>query len=507
MVMKTKYLLLFLAVMALRALFALSTGFVDDDSYHWSWTRDLAISYYDHPGMIAWLEYLSTSIFGDNAIGVRLPSFILYTGSVLLVFKMGSAWFGFNAGVFSAAMMLFSPLWGFGGHVASPEQPFIFCWLLAIWIFWQGVREDEHRWNHAKTWLLLGLVFGLGFNSKLPMVLLAPGLGLYLLVTPKRRKDLLTIWPWVGLSLSLVMALTIVFWNIQFDWPSFKYQFSERHQGESFSVARWIKYITMQITLLSPGLYFAVILSWIASVFNFKDPRWRLLFCLSLPSFLVFYPQPFFADFKPHWMGPAYMILNFGVGAIWSQGLKLGDRQIWHGFNKVYFWSISVFLILMNLLIYSPIVYPWVPKVYRLINPQGQWNIMWDPSNELFGWPELGQFALQKQKEIFEQTGTKPFFAASRYETTAQTYMATKEKTWMLSFTRSHYTVTQTKEQLEALKGKNALFVVPEKYPVNPMDFAAFDSCTPHEFKFFRRDELARIFTVYDCRNFQGIKK
>ena len=57
---------LFAAVMALRAFFLLNTGLVDDDAYHWSWTQSLDWSYFDHPGMIAWLEALSTGIFGQE---------------------------------------------------------------------------------------------------------------------------------------------------------------------------------------------------------------------------------------------------------------------------------------------------------------------------------------------------------------------------------------------------------------------------------------------------------
>ena len=70
------YLVIFFATFIFRIFFALNVNLIDDETYHWSWTKDLMLSYYDHPGMVAWLNYLSTVIFGDTIIGIRLTSFV-----------------------------------------------------------------------------------------------------------------------------------------------------------------------------------------------------------------------------------------------------------------------------------------------------------------------------------------------------------------------------------------------------------------------------------------------
>lgn len=501
-----KLLWIFSGLLFLRAIFALTVGYVDDDAYHWSWTQQLDWSYFDHPGMIAWLEAFSTSIFGNNRLGIRLPSFLCFSGVVYLIWKFVSDLFDPWAATFTAGLILFSPLWGFGGFVSSPEPPFIVLWVLAIIVFWNGVREDERRWSLKKTWLWLGLIMGLGFNTKFPMVLLAPGFGLYLLMTPSRRKDLLTPWPWIGALIATLLLAPVIYWNIQYDWPSFKFQFHDRHQGESFSVHRWLGYIGMQLGLVSPGVYVSIWLALIASVQKIKEARWRLLFCLSIPSFLVFYPQPFFADFKPHWMGPAYLILLFGVGALWSQGWRWGERQLIRPHSRKMLWSCAGFLIPMNILIYTPAFYPWVPKVVRAVSPDAKWELKNDVSNELFGWPEAGEQALKLQSEIEAKTGRKPFMAGHRYELTAQIWKATMQRTFMLSKTVSHYTVTTTPQEIESLRGKDAVMISTDKYPLDPHEYAKFDSCENREFKFYRADELSRIFVLHWCKNFQGIK-
>ncbi len=501
-----KFLWIFFGILALRALFALNIGFVDDDAYHWTWTQNLDWSYFDHPGMIAWLEKISTFVFGNNQLGIRLPSFLCFSIVVYLTWKLTADLFDEAAATFAAAIVLFSPLWGFGGFVSSPEPPFMLCWILALTVFWNGIREDAQKWSLKKTWLCLGLIMGLGFNSKFPTVFLAPGMGFYLLSTRARRKDLLQVWPWAGVLISVLCLFPIVYWNLKYDWPSFKFQFHDRHTGRGFDPNRWFGFLGMQMALLSPGVFVSVWLALIASLQQFHQARWRFLFCMSIPSFLIFYPQPLWADFKPHWMGPAYFILVMGVGGLWSQGWKWGQRQLITSHSGKMKWWIAGFLIPMNFLIYAPAIYPWVPKLARIVDPNAKWELKNDVSNELFGWPEAGEEILKWKTEIEQQTGHKVFLAGHRYELTAQTWKATMQKTFMLSRTRSHYTITTPETEYDSLKGQDALFVGNDKYEVDPMEFAHFDSCERREFKFYRSDELSRIFEFHWCKNFQGIK-
>ena len=186
-----KALIIFVLTMIFRAVFSLNIGLIDDEAYHWSWTKDLQLSYFDHPAMIAWLESITTQLFGDTVLAVRLPSFLCFAAIIVIAFKLTQDLFDFSAACFVGLIMLWSPFWGFGGYVASPETPFMLCWMLATWIFWQGVREDGKAWSLKKTWLLLGLVMGLGLNSKFIIALLAPGFGLYMLMSARHRKDLL----------------------------------------------------------------------------------------------------------------------------------------------------------------------------------------------------------------------------------------------------------------------------------------------------------------------------
>src|SRR6185503_14127993 len=65
-----------------------------DEAQYWRWSRTLDFGYYSKPPLIAWVIWLSTSVFGDGAWaaviyllmpGVWLSSAVISTDAVLLV--------------------------------------------------------------------------------------------------------------------------------------------------------------------------------------------------------------------------------------------------------------------------------------------------------------------------------------------------------------------------------------------------------------------------------------
>lgn len=489
-----------------RFYFSAMIPLIDDEAYHWTWTNPLQLSYFDHPGMVAWLKALSTYFLGETYIAVRLPFFLFYVGTSFFLFKLAEDLFDKEVATHCLGLFLISPLFGLAGYVASPEPPFIFFWVTACWVFWQGYREDEKQWSQKKTWLMLGLLMGLGLNSKFIIALLAFGFGIYLLLSP-RRKDLLGPWPWTGFFLATLIALPIFIWNIQNGWPGFIYQFSDRHSRDVVSIERWLQFLASQFALFTPTIYALSLVTLVYALRRIKFNHWRFILATSLPSFFIFFPQPLKAEFKPHWSGSALLILSIGVCYLWLRGWKWKGKKILTPKNRYFMGATLAFLIPLNFIFYSAMAYPWLPKAYRFFNPQGQWNTSWDFTNEFYGWEEVGNYVLRRQRELHAQTGQKPFLSSHRYETTAQLTWGTKSRVYMLSNTVSQFTVNQSELEINSLKDLNSLFVSSEKYPTNPSQWAQWDHCTKEDFKTYRFGEHARTFAIYFCTNFQGLQK
>lgn len=509
-----KTLVLFLLILLVRALFSWSVPLIDDEAYHWTWTQDLMLSYYDHPGMVAWLEKIFLTLFGTSYGTVRLISFLFFTLTVIVSYRLAKELFDETVAFIASLMLIITPFWGFGGFVASPEPPFMFCFVLAAWVFWQGVKPGPLRWSTQKTWIWLGVIMGLGLNSKFIIVLLAPGFGLYLLSTPGLRQELLKKWPWLGLLITVFLCTPIFLWNAQMDWPGFKYQFYERHSGTEFSLSRWLQWLTAQLLFYTPVLYAMLLLALTQGFRKWSSDSWRWIVCLTLPSLLIFYPQPLWADYKPHWAGAAHLLLLIAAAALWVQGMTWKTKIILRPRSRRVLIGVLAFLVPLNLFLYTPFLAPWMPKVYRIFQLQKPWNPRWDLSNEFYGWEDLGKELTMRLRNFHAESGRSAFLAALRYETTAQTWWGVQraednkpKKVYSLNSARSHYTVMQNaRNELESLKGQDAIIVTTDKYPGNPMEYAVFDKCESSDFQTFRGSELSRTFTIWKCTRFQGVK-
>lgn len=497
------FLIFVFAVFLIRFLFSTYIPLIDDEAYHWSWSwnDNLSLSYFDHPGLIAWLERLSTFTFGESYFAIRLPSFICFSLATYILYKLAQELYNTQVAKVFVVLFLSIPFFGLGGLVASPEPPFALAWALGLYVFYKGYSEKSDQYSIWKTWILLGLIMGFGLNSKFIIAMLAFGFATYFIFTPHRRKDLLHPAPWTGILIASLLCSPIFIWNIQNDWPGFKYQFHDRHTGAEHSFSRWVQWFAAQFIFYTPPGFVLIWLAFFKNIKNIKNniPA-RFLIAMALPSLIIFYPQPYFAEHKPHWSGAAIMTLLILAASFFT---SFTEKK-----KKIWITAFAIILIPLNLLVYTPFLGPWIPKAYRLITQKQDFNPRWDLTNEFYGWEELGKYVAQKKIELETQTQNSYFLAAHRYENTAQLTWGAKLPVIMLSSTVSHYTVKQkSKGLIEALKGSNTLFVESEKYRANPMEWAKFDSCESEKFETFRGIEKAREFTIWNCKNFQGITK
>ena len=63
--------LLALGFTLLRVLLAAVVPLSPQEAYYWSWSRDLAWSYFDHPPLASYGIRLTTAIFGQTAFGIK----------------------------------------------------------------------------------------------------------------------------------------------------------------------------------------------------------------------------------------------------------------------------------------------------------------------------------------------------------------------------------------------------------------------------------------------------
>ena len=73
------------AMTALRAIYAGVIDLRTDEAYYWTWSKESALSFLDHPPMVAWFIRFGTAIFGDTNFGVRFAGIVAMLVTQLLL--------------------------------------------------------------------------------------------------------------------------------------------------------------------------------------------------------------------------------------------------------------------------------------------------------------------------------------------------------------------------------------------------------------------------------------
>lgn len=274
---------------------------VDDEAYYWVWGQNLALSYFDHPGLVGWINGfgLSPSIF-------RLPFITANQLSGLILCILGVRHFGFDLRKSILTVSLFNliPVTGLGGCLALPDSFLILFWILSAYLTLNLIENlDDY-----KSALMLGLVLGLGFLSKYHMVLFALGLIIFSIFYYRqiffRRQILLSI-----ISTGFICILPVLIWNYSNEWISFLFQINHGLGKVDFTFHQVFEYFGGQLLISSPLLFLGIALT------KGKSLKDKFLLVFTLTPFLFFFMSSLRAPVEANWPAigiPSGIILLVG---------------------------------------------------------------------------------------------------------------------------------------------------------------------------------------------------
>lgn len=335
--MPTNILLLITVATFFRLVLGILFPLTADESYYWLWSKHLALSYVDHPPMIAVINYLTT--FGrENLLTLRLGAALISLAVAFLVYFISLEAFNKKVAFWSTLLFLLVPHYIVIWLTQFVELPLALCWSLAVLILLKIVKTQQ-----KKYWYLLGLIVGLGTLSKYTMFIFWPCLAVFLLISPAnrfwlRRKEL-----YLALGLSLGLFLPVLIWNSQLNWLSFTFH------GAKVGSEAWgtntLAFIGDQLVHFTPFLIFTLV-----PVFGYalkKNDYSRLLFAFSFPVLLVFFLLSFKVKVWAHWPSIGYLAaLPLTVAYLDEYGKSLKKFTLWI--------SLFTLLIMVVLLFVSP---------------------------------------------------------------------------------------------------------------------------------------------------------
>ncbi len=242
-------LLLAMGLTAIRLIAGASIHLTEDEAYYRLWAQHLQLGYFDHPPMVAWWIRVGTLICGDTPLGVRLVPALASGLNTWLIGDLARALGASPRTAFRAALWYNATITVcLGAMLAIPDAPASLFWTITLCCLARTQRREGVGW-----WLAAGLAAGLAVMSKYSALFLAPGVLLWLAVTPGGLKTLRRPGPWLAAAIAVVVFAPNVIWNAQNHWESFTKQFG-RVAPEGLSPGHLVEFLAAQFLLLTPPI-------------------------------------------------------------------------------------------------------------------------------------------------------------------------------------------------------------------------------------------------------------
>ena len=286
---------------SLRVALAGLVGLSVDESYTVAISRQLALSYFDHPPLHVWLVGAWARLLGARQpLLLRLPDILLFAGSTWILYRLTAAIYGERAGLWAVVAFNLAPVFTLntaGGIL--PDGPLIFFSLLAVWCFVRAVLTPSAQ-SHAAWWMLgTGTAAGLALLSKYLAIFTVLSLALYLF--SNRRHLLATPAPWLALLLIVLLFVPVLLWNHQHAWASFVFQGS-RAWPVGFDLGRAALDFGGQLLYVVPWIAVGSLLAlWRAARSGSRSSADWLFVCLAALPITTFSLAGLWTTVLPHW--------------------------------------------------------------------------------------------------------------------------------------------------------------------------------------------------------------
>jgi len=359
-------------------------GWHRDELYYLASSRHPALGYVDYPLITPLLARLDQAVFPGSLPALRLLT-VLAGATIIVIAALIARELGGDrlAQALAALAVLISPLF-VGANILFQTVSFDqLVWAVACLLLIRLLRGA-----HPGEWLLLGLVFGTGLETKYTVI----GLGVAILIglfTTNQRHQLASRWPWLGLALAIVLVLPNLAWQAGHHWDSLAYTVAHRGATDG-PVFYWVQ----QFLLIGPQLIPLVVggVWWLWRRDEFRAAAVTIL-AVELFFFVVggkaYYPAPIYP-------------LAYAAGCVW---FVEAVRRRW-------IRRVAVAVAVAITLVLLPIGLPILPA--RAMADSWVWKARKDFA-DMYGWTDLVQQVTTVYQQLPLADRTSVMILASNY--------------------------------------------------------------------------------------------
>jgi membrane-associated phospholipid phosphatase len=392
-----------IAILLVARLAYIASGTIqlsEDESYQWLWSKHLALSYYSKPPLIAYTQFLGTSIFGNTAFGIRFFSPIIAALLSIIVLRFFAKNVNARAGFFLLLITTATPLLSAGAILMTVDPLSVLFWTAAMVSGWRAVQPSAPM----HYWLWTGLWMGLGFLSKFSYQLLS--WVIFFILWAPARKSLRTPGPYVALLINALCLLPVLIWNHQHGWITLQHVAQNAGADTQWTRERMLRFssrfLSAEFGLLNPIFFVAMIWAAIAMWLRGKNnPLLLYFFAMGAPVFILNLALSFHSNVLPNWIAPSVIPLFCLMIAYWDTRLRLGATRI-----KSWLTVGLIFGFAAGLLFHET---DWIKKLSGHYLPVNA-----DPLHRVRVWSDVARVAGEARKEVLDE-GKRTFIITDHY--------------------------------------------------------------------------------------------
>ncbi|MCE7914704.1 MAG: glycosyltransferase [Nitrosomonas sp. PRO4] len=295
-----------LFAVALRLVYFGLAQLIPDEAYYWQYAQHMALSFYDHPPMVAWLIWIGTAILGHNEFGVRIGAIVCSLIAMGYLYALAQNLYDKSTAMRTVLLVAIFPFTFASGLLMTPDAPLVAAWAAFLYYMERMLIADRRA-----AWLGVGIAFGLGMLSKYTLGLLGIAALAFVIIDPVARRWLLRPHPYLAAFLALLFFSPVIIWNYENDWASFAFQ-SNRVLADEYRFS--VHYLIAHIMILLTPVGFFAAANALCSFTNFRNQsieRRRHLFVqifTGIPLLIFFIISTFDAP-RFHWTGPIWLAI------------------------------------------------------------------------------------------------------------------------------------------------------------------------------------------------------
>ncbi|MGZ8547650.1 MAG: ArnT family glycosyltransferase [Sulfuricurvum sp.] len=281
--------------------------FFEDEAYYWLWSHHLALSYYDHPPMIAYLMKVFTT-FGDAVWQIRMINIFCFFGAGFFIYKTARYLFDETTALYAFLIFIFSPAVTMGLTITTPDSPLAFFWTASLYFTAKAFFEGK-----TKDFIIAGALGGAALLSKYTGILLF--MSYFVFIASYRPKLFVSKKLYLAIASGLIVFSPVIIWNIQNDFSSFLFQY---HHGTANSEVligfkHDLELLGGAFGIFGP-LFFVLLLYIFTQKEFYKNERLFFVLSITMLTLLFFLYKGLYKKMELNWVAPAFASASIVVG-------------------------------------------------------------------------------------------------------------------------------------------------------------------------------------------------